>query len=61
MEPKASLAGELFSNEAISVAFCVVLKKAKARLKVVRNAKVYLHGNVCYGLKECFSYIGYSR
>ena len=31
MEPKAILEGDLFSNEAISVAFCIVLKKVKDR------------------------------
>ena len=40
--PKAISAGELFSNEAISVAFCVVLKKAKDR-PLRSNAIVFLH------------------
>ena len=38
---KAISAGELFSNEAISVAFCVVLKKAKDR-PLRSNAIVYI-------------------
>ena len=46
--PKAIPVGELFSNEAISVSFFVVLKKSEGS-PPGSNAMVYLHWNVCYG------------
>ena len=40
--PKVIPVGELFSNEAISVAFCIVLKKSEGS-PLRSNAMVYLH------------------